>query len=333
MSNSLDALRKAIEDGSAYWRDENLSETYFTKSISPKLKDALSATLTLVQARHNVDCEDDNDEVMCVHYTSLGRLFKMLGEDIDIDKSYLKLYDTVHLNDPDEGNYLMRQLAERGNHTWLGLGSEQVSDAYEREAAYLTSLILGRDTEHIEDNLVFWRTYGNEGKGCSIKFPIKVIHLKKVLYGEGVKETIAHLVPILDVLSPMCSSDNQASATVVSKIVEELYGSLKRILYLYKSSAYQYENEARIVSLESETADDKIHFDYQEGNVGRPRIRHYVEFESASLKTLLSSKSIITIGPTVPHRENVLKYLEKIKRKIDLPGPQIKVSEIAYRVP
>ena len=333
MSNGLDALQKAIEDGSAYWRDENLSETYFTKSISPALKYALSATLPLIQTRHNVDCGDSNDEVMCVHYTSLGRLFKMLGEDTDADKSYLKLYDTVHLNDPDEGNYMLRRLANGGYYTWLGLDSEHVSDAYEQEAAYLISLILGRDSEHIEDNLVFWRTYGNEGKGCSIKFPVKAIHLKKVLYGEEAKETIELLAPILDILSPMCSSDNRASEIVVSKIVEELYRSLKGILYLYKSSAYQYENEARIVLLESETPDDKIHFDYQEGNVGRPRIRHYVEFEAASLKTLLSSKSIITIGPTVPHRENVLKYLEKIKRKINLPGPQIKISEIAYRVP
>ena len=335
MSRILDELRLAVESSGVYWESNSLMEAYLDSSILPKVRAALAEVLPTIEARHKFEPRDGKDEIPCAHYTSIGRLFEMLDEKRDIDKSFLKLYDSVHLNDPDEGNYLLRQLYRNGRHGWLRLDSSDLSETHESEVAYIISFVLRKDREEIEigDNLVFWRTYGNEGRGCSLKFPISHESLKKVLYGERVNETIGVIEPILDAISPLFADAKQVPIAVRRKAINEITNSLKGILYLYKSSAYEYENEGRIVDLESEVAEDQIHFDYQAGSVGRPRIRHYIDFSAASLKTLLSSESIITIGPTVPHRENVREYLEKIKRKINLLGPQIKLSKIPYRLP
>ncbi len=337
MTNSLNALIQVVNDGPEYWCYENLIDAYCTNMLVPKIEDAFSTIIPIIEARHKFACNDDNEDITCVHYTRTDILFRMLSENINVENSFFRLYDSVHLNDPDEGNYLLRQLTQCGRYPWLRSASDYVWSASDREVAYIMSFVVGKNGRGIEDNLVFWRTYGNEGKGCSLMFPVKAVHLKKVLYGNEVNQTLRALEPILNALSSIFVSDNKVPEIVRGKTIEEIYKQLKGIIYLYKSKAYEYENEARVVRLESEIKEEekveKIHFDYQEGSVGSPRIRHYIEFECANLKTLLSSGSIITIGPTVPHQQNVLKCLEGIKRKIKHLGPQIKLSEISYRVP
>lgn len=104
----------------------------------------------------------DATETTVVHYTSLTAMVSMSeaaanahGKDPAVvhPKPVFRLYDSVHLNDPDEGRYLLRQLAE--HYEWL-------ADLPSR-SAYIASFITPNDTGAI-DSLSFlaclWRRRG-----------------------------------------------------------------------------------------------------------------------------------------------------------------------------
>ena len=334
MTTIMDELTAAVANRGPYWESKNLIEPYFEGHILPKFQSALEEILPKIEQRHTLRPAHGKDTIECVHYTTIGRLVNILNEKPK-DGFPLRLYDSVHLNDPDEGIYLLRHLTQHAGCDWIELDTTPPSSASKGQVAYIISFVLTRNGTTIEDDLVFWRTYGNEGKGCSLKFSIKHDHLKKVMYRKDIAKTVELLSPILATLSPLFQSsvDTESKKKIRVQASTTLSGCLRRILYLYKSSAYKYENEARIVILDSETEEANLHFDYQEGNVGRPRIRHYIKLDHVTLKQLLPSGSKITVGPTVPHPDNVCAYLEKMKRRLGLHGPVITASEISYRIP
>ena len=106
-----------------------------------------------------------------------------------------------------------------------------------------------------------------------------------------------------------------------------------RIRYLYKSEAYEHENECRFVSTANEVQTDEVCFEYSERGDGSPRIRHYIEPETLDIqKNLLISGSIITLGPTLPQKTNVRYYIEHSIKTI-LSGTTVRCSNVPYRKP
>jgi hypothetical protein len=333
MPGTLEELQSAVANALPYLEHEHLIIPYFDTVIQPHLQAALEEIVPSIEAHHVINTTDGKSTVSCIHYTSMSRLVSMLGSHSDIEKAYLRLYDSVHLNDPDEGIYLLRNLNRSGNYDWIRLDPAPTLTAYDRNVAYVMSFVVPKDDDHVDDNLVFWRTYGHEGKGCSLSLVIEPEHLKRVLYGNDIDRTVALIEPVLEAMSPLFDSAPQDEPTLQEKTINTIVTALRGILYLYKSNAYKYENEARIVLLDSDVEDGEIRYDYQSSSSGLPRIRHYVEFEKISLKQLLRTGSRITVGPTVPHAENVYKYLEKMKKKLGLRGTNVQISQIPYRLP
>ena len=153
----------------------------------------------------------------------------------------------------------------------------------------------------MSDNLVFWRAYGKEGAGCALSLHAPS-GLREVSYGpdsEKAKPTVKELRSILDLLGPLKIDNPSMPEGVQKKLAESVCQSLERIRYLYKSKAYEHENECRFVLLESDIDKDKICFEYQDRNNSPARLRHYYDHENFQIKDLMKSGSSATLGPCV----------------------------------
>ena len=156
-----------------------------------------------------------------VHYTTLGALTSMLGvveaahgkyrlatlvakgvaKKHGGSVGYLRLYDTFSSNDPNEGAFFVNSadakdsFRRRYKAVWSLFENRSASPAYQ------TSLTYVRDATEA-DNLVFWRTYGKDGTGCALAFPMTCFdeqdNLFRIRYGEGEVATCVKGGPKLD---------------------------------------------------------------------------------------------------------------------------------------
>ena len=111
------------------------------------------------------------------------------------------MYDTSHCNDPDEGNHLVRELSSNDGYRWLARESSVGH-------AYITSFVSGQDGIDMSDNLVFWRTYGKDGKGCSLTVAVRADLLRRVFYsGSDIETTKQMILPVLDAVAPLARAD------------------------------------------------------------------------------------------------------------------------------
>lgn len=333
--SSLEELRAESERLQRYFaNDQEALHEGITDKVIPLVNSVVSSEVMPLKDRHLVSGGDDG-KALVVHYTSVDTVIKMFRDYIEKERSYLRLYDTFHLNDPDEGKYLISRL-DPINHAEL----KALIDT-DAPCAYVSSFIIPDDSQQSKgvgarDNLVFWRTYGSEGMGCSIMVEAPAARMYKVKYGiddvrcvadaiEGIRAGIMEAIkPIMDVAS------DENEKVLMKALSSTLSVELEDMLYLYKSIAYAYEKEARIIRTKGsiEAADDEIFF---EDNSGTRKIRHYYNDESLSVPNLLTTGSVITLGPCVPDKENIAYYLEHLKEQSRLVGPKICQSKVSYR--
>ena len=301
--------------------------------------------------QHRVPQDTEN----IVHYTSIGTLVSVLnrlisredpssiggesqgGEIGNKEHVSLRLYDTFHSNDPDEGNYFYRKFKQHlaEEYGWV------LKDDKSFHSAYVASFVLPEQNKNTEDDLVFWRGYGKEGEGCSLLIPINTkenmhfrSNLKKVIYEEDkVQVTMEKLQMGLEYLNPLIhAEDSGIKEYAREQLANAFWKLLSEIRYLYKSKAYEHENECRYVSLGE--GGERVFFEYQDRrNDSPPRLRHYLEIEALQVKNLLGSNSVITLGPCVPYRSNVQFCLQALLRKAKVYARRVICSEIVYRKP
>lgn len=326
--SSLQGLRNAVEavrDRFGKNGDEDGLLQGVDSVVIPFLKKAILEEFKSLKESYRV-CHENNEAPAVVHYTSVDTVIKMFRDYSENKASYLRLYDTFHFNDPDEGRYLKLERSDLRKTT--------------SPCAYATSFIVPRDAKRIEDvrdSLVFWRTYGREGTGCSLAIKIPAHRLYQVKYGETEASTAVDDVAsierkIMDALSPMMDlgesgpKEQDIPALLMEATAVAMREEAEAVLYLHKSKTYNYENEARVVktvrSIKEERKRD-IAFDY--------KTRHYYEDDDLSVENLLVTGSIITLGPCVSFKENMAYYLEHLKEKSGLIGPEVRQSEVSYR--
>ena len=203
---------------------------------------------------------------------------------------------------------------------------------------HLSSLTMRGDQElRDEDDLRYWRSYGNEGKGCSIRFPVRDIPFRRVLYGQE-KVTRAldtlDLTSIWNVLEPLTTDRNERVGSAARDILSErIRRNITRILYLYKDDAYKYEQECRMVKAALEVAEGDIRFEPLDEVASPHTIRHYYQDSALRIDNILVTRSLITIGPLVPRPHNVMYYINTLLERAGLSGPKLKVSRIPYQEP
>ena len=313
---------------------------YIRYALRPALCAAVDEVKPHILSGHDVDIATIRN---VVHYTSLPALFAMVSEPSalsdaeakrgqadqrETDYRFLRLYDTANLNDPGEGAYFLKRFTK----------------AYDvvRISAYAASFVspdeAATDPVTTRDNLVFWRQYGKDGRGCSISVPAvrfagdrSVLKLWKIVYGsERAEEDAARLRPIVERLDKI-DKDASADADLARHLTLTILESLGEIPYLYKSDAYLYEHECRIVALEP-AFDDCGGMRYAlDGRPGNARLRMYGVHPALSLTNILSTGSVITLGPTVPNVENVQYTVERLLKSVGIEGVPVKCSGIQYR--
>ena len=324
----MEKLKATVESVEEYFKEPEKYdlESLITTVVSPVLEGVLIDLSHQIEERHRVDESEIGNDKCLIHYTSIATLISMLQDVSNCNKeSSLRMYDTVHSNDPDEGNYLIQALLQ--DFKWLGKN--------DMRHAYVASFILPDNEQDLSDNLVFWRTYGKEGEGCSLSLLPPRSGLHKVFYGQDekcVKHTVKDLHSVLELLNPIVGNDNSSRESIQKKLGETVLKSLERIRYLYKSEAYKFENECRIVILESDIDDkNKISLEYHEQNNSPACMRHYYEHKDLQVKKILGSGSSGTLGPCVPYRDNVSNCIKILRERANLHSPEIKYSKILYR--
>ena len=349
---NMEKLQKFVKAGPEYLeKNLELGMRYVTDSVVPVLKVVLQdlrPEIEKLHKFHGLDENKDRENKFVIHYTSINTLVSMLQNAAkNRQNASLRLYDSTHFNDPDEGNYLVRNLLppnndlDESNYLVRNLNSPKAydwSNSTYTDHAYIASFIIpdSDDNQNMSDNLIFWRTYGKEGEGCSLTLRIPRRRLRYVFYGvDEMKRTKQILCPVLDSLSPLTGiTKRPIREEVREKLANIFCKSFDGIRYLYKSEAYKYERECRFIVNKSDIDASKIRFEYKEQNNSPPHLRHYCEDDDLVVEKMLTSGSEVILGPCVPYRSDVNCCLEIMRDKAGLKDRlKIKTSKISYRKP
>ena len=327
-ASKIDYIKDLCTAGLDWLKRHGSANTeYVERMILPELGTAVQGICSRIEKRHRIPTEAENVTVWVAHYTSLSAVTSMLRELAHGRKAVLRLYDTSHCNDPDEGNHLVRELSSNDRYRWL---AQESSVGH----AYITSFVSGRDDIDMSDDLVFWRTYGKDGKGCSLTVAVRANLLRQVFYnGSDVKTTQQMILPVLDAVAPLASADASCAELMSGAIWKQLEG----VRYLYKTVAYRHEHEHRVTipAASSDIEPGSIQFQPFEPDGPVVEVRHYCEIDGLSLEQILSSGSKLMLGPAAKDSYSVCLYLNDLKRRARIQNPdlndfEIDVSQIRY---
>ena len=272
-----------------------------------------------------------------VHYTSWENVLAIFETSAS---PIMHMYNYETANDPQEGKLWRKAWGEvEAASEWL----DKYSPKHERalmdsggSAGSTYGCAFSSGSDGIEDDLTFWRLYGNDGEGCSFKLTARIPNVYRVRYlkedgensnedDEGIDVWIANkAVELLD----SCRKVFEAA----SPKYHEKYGvvvvrSLRQLLsgyhHLAKVNYYEDEREWRIIRVSPE--EEIIHFKKSGDSI----VRRYIE--GLSLKDVLVTGSSVTIGPRVPNIGAARAYLERLVRGCGLSFTEVKISKQTYR--
>ena len=290
-----------------------------------------------------------------VHYTGMDVVFAMLND--SDDKRGLRLYDTVHANDPEEGRFLLLHWPESDDEDlwmWKQDGNDSSGESRGRSFkqqvrrghypghAYVLSFVPSACEERNNDRIVFWREYGRQGAGCSLSIPRDRLSddeecslaLYRVRYGQADVEALAEQLrrrlfdPIEEGIRGIDGPASELFKAAQPKVRKEL----QLFRYLYKDSAYEHEKEYRLVILDASGVIEGEPTYEERTDARRETVfRHYRTHASLSRKRILGLRSQVILGPTVPHRENAKRTIDELLRRRNISGTEVTSSEIRYR--
>ena len=156
-------LRAQVRDAVSLLRQDSSQVAGYVQSIvGPTFGDVLSNLATLIDERHRVGDGNGQKPIQVVHYTSISTIFSILSDavskvrkDSEPDQpppqpdklgAYLRLYDSAHFNDPDEGNHLIHAFNTNHQYDWL--------TEHGGSHAYIASFIPSEDKKDTGDDLV-----------------------------------------------------------------------------------------------------------------------------------------------------------------------------------
>ena len=330
MTGEIERLCRLASAGrERFDRLKALDIEYVTGMVEPVLSGAMRDIYPKIESLHVLSANTRDTTRRVTHYTGLPAARSMLIALSKGQGASLRLYDTAHCNDPDEGNYLVTALSSDRGYGWLSKGN-MVGHAY------VTSFVVDEERD-MSDELVFWRTYGKDGSGCSFTLNVSSDLLREVRYGpNGVDHTKSLLLPVLDAVAPLAQA-REDFANVLSKVIWE---NLEGIRYLYKHEAYKYEKEYRVVISDQSPNLDRslVRFEPQETDGSLDRVRHYCELDDLALEKAMTSRSRLSVGPSVSDRYSVRLYLESLKQQALSMGHishdfEVDVSKVRYNSP
>ena len=334
-SVGIQSLKEIIRFASGAHEDRGVRDyNDFIRVVVVALKRALDEMLQDVTERHKVPAENRP----FIHYTSVSALVSMLKNSEGEGNDFLRLYDSTHVNDPEEGRYLWRFSESTLKDKW--------ADDNRQKHAYIASFVpaIDQGDRIFRDYLDFWRIYGDDGQGCSLEILFPPNMLSRVLYGEDkAVETIRILggiieerLPIIEeAISPLMEvGDEQTVQKAKETIRSAIAGQMEAISYLYKSKTYENERECRFVMTGTaiqEQNEREVEFQCDREVEGATEVRHYFEHELFGTRKRFVTGTKFTLGPTVKDPYSLKLYIEHLLKKANLLGPTVECSTILYR--
>ena len=220
--------------------------------------------------------------------------------------------------------YFDRWSSGLSQYSWLDVSSST--------PVYFTSFVISDSKEKnkpYRDDLVYWRTYGDDARGCSIELFSASRDLQRVLYGKHNVEVTAQLLEeFLNRITPLVELPPPIGQGLADLAAE----AINSIRYLYKSEEYQYENECRLVVLKDRENLANIHFDYRQAHGGSTSVRHYCYDGRLEMRGILEATGTsITIGPAAPSQDALERTIHVALEKLGIYGAAVMRSEIGYR--
>ena len=206
--NALEEAKEALRSGK------------FSTALSRLLNAAGKLSAELEDDRR---LDGDSEKVKVVHYTSLETAHALLTEP---STQYLRLYDSVHLTDPQEGW-----------HVFSGrdfFRSSRISQWLESPVshAYILSFFPSEDgtDQKAHDHLSHWRAYGDNGCGCSFVIEVPKSKLYAVNYCDTVKHDAANkLRMFVDVSAyvwdQIIRRKSEPSQPAYEQLIEEIFAT------------------------------------------------------------------------------------------------------------
>ncbi len=316
--------------------------------VSARMESAIKSDIGVALS---VGVIETSSDLMAVHYTSLDTVIAMLKAMRD-GEGYLRMYSASGFNDPNEGKLFTSVAKEKSQSLGPCLPEDKDAD---RNHAFVASFIRveqsdGEQSQAVDptNDLLFWRLYGRDGRGCSLELSLAAVPegIREVTYGEiatanSIKSIDKALATVSDVANRAIgiATDEglvQETALESGKIIgNQVRAELKKVRYLYKDLTYRFEKECRLVETPESVAERGIRpeFDYS-GTLGTAVVKKYIDHPSLRLTAdLLRSGTKITLGPLVPNSMHTKEYVERLIEEAGLYGPRVQISEIPYRTP
>lgn len=208
------------------------------------------------------------------YYTNLNSLHYILSDEQSEIKYRIPLFDVKHMNDPNEGVTLQKYILSMAKHANV---AEMLNHQKQNNGIKFEKITFLKSFSKVIDTLPMWVQYGDNGKGCCIKInplffanlnyqsksiekffealPFKDDYrLYNVIYiHENTSITKEHpkvfsllnrIAEILDDLEVLYCNCNEETRRYIEEAIEKSISSIK---YLFKDSAYEHEEEVRII--------------------------------------------------------------------------------------
>ena len=351
----LPTVAAAAKDARKLYGDQRLREALAT------MFDAFAATVcSTLDDLHAVDAATVTH---LVHYTTLDVLFSILQSPDTPDNTPpgIRLYDTVHVNDPEDGMVVTRHWP--ANSVW-GWNIDRSDDPLSNEGlrisaaspGYTLSFVQSSLPKPMYDHLPFWKEYGSRCRGCSLAIPLeKLSNGQASLVPYRVKYELDVDIPHLyqhlcgTLLEPAMdfANDPKFKPEFQKAILGMLIDAMQPFRFLYKDGTYAHEKECRVVVSQPtnpETPQVDVVYEAQPTADGGTKLRHYAQKHILPAAALFHSDTIITLGPLVPQSYNVTVVLEDLlsdfcRRVLDPANkeesphypPTVEHSQIHYR--
>ena len=294
---------------------ETLTADFKPNSREDAIEGMSTAATLLANHVRQAHCTGQEVPLALAHYTSLETMVAIARNG---PEGYLRLTDTLHLSDPEEGRATpwATKIADALNdESWAqGWGASMFSSAY--ILSFVAPPVGSENPEirEIGNNLFFWRTYGNGGGGCSITFnnvrswrDDLQSRVRRVHYDDQNEAELGKcILKLLKLVATLRTSYHDE--TSFNEAMEEARTDFHECFskrFLCKKRAYQAENEYRIVAFSEGRGTAQF-------EMSRGQLRHYLELSELQMNNLVSTNTGVLVGPAVAHKEDVANSLGQI---------------------
>lgn len=286
------------------------------------------ATRQVRQVRYYKDDWEYESGVLA-HYTTLDAAIRILKQ----DEPRFRMYNLETANDPVEGRATPVEWEETVAESKLMQGYSGENVRMKTCNSYGICFTSGAK---VGDSLVWWRLYGDNGRGCCFEVPA-ALDMYRVRYRRrGVErkeeekredEWVAkQLEELLDAgHQTVAEVDGEHKERIGLMLTDVVQQVLEGYSYLVKDVAYSEEREWR--QLEVRPTEEEVEY-----HAEQTIIRRYVR--GPKLTGLFQSGSQITIGPRAVNQHVACGYLRKLASKAGLRPPytNVGISKEPYRV-